>query len=100
MPGRDDVVWRSSKISPRHLDRQADVYVRQSTPHQVAEHRESLARQYALWERAIAWLAVAANMLIDDDLGLSGSGSEDRLGFEQLLADVAQDRVGMVLALE
>ena len=39
-------------------------------------------------------------MLIDDDLGLSGRGSEDRHGFQRLLADVAQDRVGLVLALE
>ena len=36
--------WLSSKLRPRHLQRQAIVYVRQSSPHQVAEHRESLAR--------------------------------------------------------
>ena len=34
---RDDCGWRSSKIKPRHLERQADVYLRQSTPHQMAE---------------------------------------------------------------
>ncbi len=39
-------------------------------------------------------------LLIDDDLGLSGRGSDDRHGFQRILADVAQDRVGLVLALE
>jgi hypothetical protein len=45
--------FRSPKIKPRHLDRSAIVYVRQSTPQQVAEHRESTARQYALAGRAV-----------------------------------------------
>jgi len=67
----------------------------------MAEHVESLARQYALRERATAlgWL-LSDVVLIDEDLGLSGRGSEDRRGFQRLLADVAQDRVGLVLALE
>ena len=93
--------WLSSKLRPRHLQRQAIVYVRQSSPHQVAEHRESLARQYALRDRAAAlgWPASSV-VVIDDDLGVSGRGSEERPGFQRLLADVAQDRVGLVLALE
>jgi DNA invertase Pin-like site-specific DNA recombinase len=96
-----DETWRSSKIRRRHLDRQANVYLRQSSPHQVAEHGESLARQYALRDRAAAlgWPALDI-VLIDDDLGLSGRSSDDRRGFQRLLADVAQDRVGLVLALE
>src|SRR5262249_17933450 len=75
--------------------------VRQSTPHQVVEHGESLARQYALRERATAlgWPSPSV-LVIDQDLGLSGSGSNNRLGFQRLLADVAQGRVGLVLAIE
>jgi DNA invertase Pin-like site-specific DNA recombinase len=98
---RDDCGWRSSKIKPRHLERQADVYLRQSTPHQMAENRESLARQYALRDRAarLGWPA-SKIVQIDQDLGLSGRGSEERHGFQRLLAEVAQDRVGLVLALE
>ena len=93
--------WRSSKMRPRHLEREAIVYVRQSTPHQIVEHGESLARQYALRDRAAALGWPPPNvLLIDDDLGLSGRGSDDRHGFQRLLADVAQDRVGLVLALE
>jgi len=67
----------------------------------MAEHGESLARQYALRDRAAALGWPSLNViLIDEDLGLSGRGFEERRGFQRLLADVAQDRVGLVLALE
>jgi DNA invertase Pin-like site-specific DNA recombinase len=67
----------------------------------MIENCESLERQYALRDRAAAlgWPPLSV-LLIDQDLGQSGSGSEDRRGFQRLLADVAQDRVGVVLALE
>jgi DNA invertase Pin-like site-specific DNA recombinase len=98
--GRNDG-WRSSKIGLHHLQRQAIVYLRQSTPHQMTEHGESLARQYALKDRAVALGWPASDVvLIDQDLGLSGRSSDDRHGFQRLLADVAQNRVGLVLALE
>ena len=42
------------QITPRHLQRLACLYVRQSTLHQVFEHTESTARQYALRDRAVA----------------------------------------------
>ena len=45
---------RSAKIAERHLDKLAIVYIRQSTPQQVLEHRESRARQYALADQAAA----------------------------------------------
>jgi hypothetical protein len=41
------------KVQPRHRDRLAIVYVRQSTPQQVVEHRESAALQYQLRQRAV-----------------------------------------------
>ena len=93
--------WRSFKTGPGHLQRRATVYVRQSTPHQMIEHGESLARQYAFSDRALAmgWLPQDVEV-IDEDLGLSGRGSDERRGFQRLLADVAQNRVGLVLALE
>ena len=52
--GRSVGGWRpglgSTKIADRHLERLAIVYVRQSSPQQVHEHRESRARQYATWK--------------------------------------------------
>lgn len=92
---------RSEKISDHHLQRQAIVYVRQSTQHQVLEHRESSARQYALADRAVllGWPSVAVEV-IDEDQGVSGSSIEGRSGFQRLLAEVSADRVGLILGLE
>jgi DNA invertase Pin-like site-specific DNA recombinase len=92
---------RSSKVKPWHLDRQAIVYVRQSTPQQVLDHRESTARQYALADRAVllGWTRDRVTT-IDDDLGKSGQSIEGRPGFQRLLAEVALDRVGLILGLE
>jgi DNA invertase Pin-like site-specific DNA recombinase len=92
---------RPPKVRPWHLDRSAVVYVRQSTPQQVADHQESTARQYALADRAIdlGWPRERV-MVIDDDLGKSGQTIEGRPGFQRLLAEVALDRVGLILGLE
>lgn len=67
------------KISPEHLNRSAVVYVRQSTPSQVADNTESQKRQYALVESARA-MGFADIVVIDDDLGRSGSGLVERPG--------------------
>jgi len=47
--GHEAVAFRltPTKIQATHRDRLAVVYVRQSTPQQVLENRESTARQYA-----------------------------------------------------
>src|SRR4051794_18793853 len=92
---------RSPKVKDWHLDRSAIVYVRQSTPQQVAGHKESTARQYALADRAAAlgWPRDRV-VTIDDDLGRSGQSAEGRPGFQRLLAEVALDRVGLILGLE
>jgi len=94
-------VLRSDKITDEHFARMAIVYVRQSTQHQVLEHRESTARQYALADRALAlgWPAAAVEV-IDEDQGHSGSSAEGRSGFQRLLAEVSSDRVGLILGLE
>jgi DNA invertase Pin-like site-specific DNA recombinase len=93
--------FRSPKLRPWHLDRSAFVYVRQSTPHQVSDHQESTARQYALADRALAlgWTRDRVTT-IDDDLGKSGQSIEGRPGFQRLLAEVALDHVGLILGLE
>ena len=91
----------SPKLKSWHLDRSAVVYVRQSTPQQVLEHQESTARQYALTDRAVdlGWSRPQVRV-IDDDLGKSGQSIEGRPGFQRLLAEVALDRVGLILGLE
>jgi DNA invertase Pin-like site-specific DNA recombinase len=100
-PRRPVVGLSSSKVQRWHLDRLALVYVRQSSPQQVLEHRESRLRQYALVDYAIAlgWPADRVQV-IDDDQGQSGRDAENRAGFQRLLAEVAIDHVGIVLSLE
>jgi DNA invertase Pin-like site-specific DNA recombinase len=89
------------KIRSRHLDRLAIVYVRQSTPHQVADHRESADLQYQLRRRAIdlGW-SEARVLVIDEDQGVSGQAIDNRPGLQRLLAEVSLGRVGIVFGRE
>lgn len=91
----------SSKIAPRHLDRLAVVYVRQSTAQQVLHHQESTRMQYDLAERAVRFGWPRERVLvIDDDLGRSGASAEGRPGFQRLVAEVGLDHVGLILGVE
>ena len=65
------------KLTPAHLALNAYVYVRQSTQQQVRMHHESRQRQYALADRA-RQLGFAGVVVIDEDLGRSGSGLVER----------------------
>ena len=89
------------KITASHLARQSIVYLRQSSAAQVEHNRELTERQYALATKAVdlGWSAECVTV-IDEDLGLSGSGSVARSGFARLTAKVALGRVGLVLGLE
>src|SRR4051794_16161003 len=91
----------SPKVEPRHLRLLAVVYVRQSTPQQLQNNQESTRRQYGLAERArqMGWPETAVR-LIDDDLGMSGASSENRTGFQRLVAAIGMGEVGIVLVTE
>jgi DNA invertase Pin-like site-specific DNA recombinase/uncharacterized protein YndB with AHSA1/START domain len=91
----------ASKVKPNHIQRTAFIYIRQSTPAQVEYNRESTARQYALVEKAnqLGW-AKEQVIIIDEDLGVTGSGFAERSGFARLTAEVALGHVGIVFALE
>ena len=94
-------VPRSEKIAPRHHDRLAVVYVRQSTVQQVLDHQESTRLQYGLATRAqdLGWAAERI-VVIDDDLGQSGASAEARIGFQRLVSEVSLDHVGLVLGID
>jgi DNA invertase Pin-like site-specific DNA recombinase len=87
-----------NKITADHLTRRAFVYIRQSTPEQVRRNLESKRRQYSLVDRAraLGWQDID---VIDDDLGISGSGVR-RPGFERLLSAVCDGQVGAVFSIE
>ena len=89
----------SEKIQPSHIEREAYVYIRQSSMQQVRTRLEGQRRQYDLRERAQA-LGFQRVVVIDEDMGRSGTGSVERPGFGRLLTAVCSGRVGAVLALE
>jgi DNA invertase Pin-like site-specific DNA recombinase len=91
----------NTKVKSPHLQRTALVYVRQSTVSQVEHNRESTDRQYGLVERAVelGWRREQV-CVIDEDLGLSGSGTALRSGFARMTSEVALGHAGIVLGLE
>jgi DNA invertase Pin-like site-specific DNA recombinase len=95
------LVQAPGKILNRHRERLAVVYIRQSTPRQVLENRESTDLQYQLARRAVdlGWRPERV-LVIDDDLGQSGTSAADRAGFQRLLAEVGLDHVGLILGSE
>jgi len=89
-----------AKVTAEHLRKQAILYVRQSTLHQVKENRESTALQYDLKRHAqeLGWND-KQTVVIDEDLGHSGATAMDRSGFQRLVAEVSLGRVGLVMGL-
>jgi DNA invertase Pin-like site-specific DNA recombinase len=88
-------------IQDDHRRKLACVYLRQSTLSQVRHHQESTERQYALREQALklGWPAEQIVML-DGDLGLSGTQMANRPDFKKLMAEVSLQKVGAVFSLE
>ncbi len=91
----------ASKVTDRHLERLAMVYVRQSTRQQVTDHGESTRLQYGLVERAVAlgWPASRV-VVIDEDLGKSGASATGRVGFQRLVTEITMEHVGLVMGIE
>ena len=92
---------QTRKIAPRHLEREACLYVRQSSLRQVMRNTESTRRQYGLRQRATAlgW-PMERIRVIDEDQGKSGAYSGNRSGFRDLMGSIAAGDVGIVLGLE
>jgi DNA invertase Pin-like site-specific DNA recombinase len=91
----------AEKVTTSHLQRAAYLYIRQSTLRQVHENTTSTERQYGLRQRAVA-LGWAADQIvvIDEDLGRSGTSIVGREGFQRLVADVGMGKAGIVIGTE
>ena len=91
----------SELILPSHLTRRAAVYIRQSTTQQVTTNQESLRLQYALTQRAqeLGWPESLVDV-VDADLGRSGATTEGRVGFQELVAQVALGQIGILIAYD
>jgi DNA invertase Pin-like site-specific DNA recombinase len=88
---------RPAKVRDHHLLRKAVVYVRQSSPQQVVEHKESTARQYALADVAVAlgWPRDRVE-IVDADQARTGQTVEGRPGLQYILAELSLDHVGIL----
>lgn len=91
----------ASKVLADHRAKLAYVYVRQSSPGQMLHHGESTQLQYALTQRAVAlgWPKDRVH-IIDEDLGKSGATSDERRGFQFLMAEIGLARVGLVISFD
>ena len=91
----------SELVHPNHVQRQAVVYVRQSTPHQALTNQESLQMQYGLGQRAVelGWVPDDVRV-VDSDVGRTAASAKGRRGFQQLVADVTLGKVGIILAYD
>src|SRR5258707_5280491 len=88
------------KLRSWHHERLAVVYVRQSTAQQVLVHGESTRLQYGLVTRAEAYGWTSERILvIDDDLGKSGTTAVGRTGFERLVTEVSLGHVWLIFGL-
>jgi DNA invertase Pin-like site-specific DNA recombinase len=90
-----------SKIRPDHLDRQAYIYVRQSSGIQIRDHTGSTRRQYDLHRRALdlGWPQQHIE-IIDHDQGHTGQFAAGRDGFHSILSQVSLGKAGGVFSLE
>lgn len=91
----------TGKTKSEHLNRKAFLYIRQSTLRQVTENTESTKRQYALRGKLVVMGWDESRIeVIDSDLGQSGSGSEERHGFQHLMSEVSLGRAGIIAGIE
>jgi DNA invertase Pin-like site-specific DNA recombinase len=89
------------KIKPRHLDRLAIVYVRQSHPQQQIKHPESVPTQLRLRERIEQWGWPADRIrVLDGDLGKSATSTIGRDDFAWLISEITLEHVGLVAGFQ
>src|SRR5262249_9276278 len=91
----------SDLVQAHHLSRLAVIYIRQSSPHQVLTHQESLRLQRALRQRAeqLGW-SPHNIVVIEADLGPTARTTAGRSGFQELVTRVSTDQVGIILSYE
>jgi DNA invertase Pin-like site-specific DNA recombinase len=88
-------------IKPHHLERDAYVYKRQSSPGQVRKNREGQQRQQAMVDHVagLGWPRLRI-ILLDQDSGRSGSSQHGRQDLHRLLEAIVTGKAGLVAALE
>jgi DNA invertase Pin-like site-specific DNA recombinase len=95
------ITTSDERLTPARRAKLAYIYVRQSSITQVKHHQESTELQYRLVDRAVnlGWPRERVQV-IDEDLGKSGAGHADRLGFQRLIAEIGLGNAGLVVSLD
>jgi DNA invertase Pin-like site-specific DNA recombinase len=89
------------KIRREHLEKLAYVYVRQSTPGGVKKNIVGGQRQRDMHKVALELGWREENIrVIEKDQARSGSSTEGRVGYVEMLNDIMDGRVGAVFSLE
>lgn len=88
------------EVTRAHTTRNAYIYIRQSSQRQVLEHTSGQEVQYNLFKRArlLGWPEKNIR-IIDEDLGITATGTKKRTGFEKLLAHICLGKVGAIFFL-
>jgi DNA invertase Pin-like site-specific DNA recombinase len=91
----------SELITPFHRERQALIYIRQASPHQVPTNPESRRLQYALRQRALecGWQADAIEV-IDADQSRTARTTQGREGFKEIATRVTLDQVSIIFSYD
>jgi DNA invertase Pin-like site-specific DNA recombinase len=88
-------------IATTHLKREAWIYVRQSTEVQVRENEGSTLHQRNQVETALSFgWPQRLIRVADQDLGKSGSATELRYGWKEMLEAVARNQVGAIFVVD
>jgi DNA invertase Pin-like site-specific DNA recombinase len=100
MKGNEPKIQSHPLITPDHLRRLAVIYMRQSTEEQVRDNVGSTEyqRSLAAVARAYGW-ADCNILIIDEDLGITGSSPERRTGWQRLKMMVGAKQVGAVFVV-
>jgi len=83
---------RNNKITPEHLRKNAYLYIRQSTLHQVLENTESTRRQYELRQRAVVLGWPEERIVVIDSDSANPRFSQRPRGFQRLVGESARAR--------
>lgn len=88
---------RPREVQTTHLTRKAVVYIRQSTQRQVLENPGSTASQRAQLRHPRSWgWKEDLIELIDEDLGRSGTSSENRPGYCRMVKELQEGLIGAI----
>ena len=89
------------KISRRHLERTAFVYLRQSSPHQVKKNVESAELQRRMKEHVKQWGWPTRQIkMLGGDTAKSGSSQHGRDDYQAMLNAVMAQEAGIICARE